>query len=816
MIRKIFNYWKEYLIIVISLLIIRFLFFEVHPQNIVVSEVSSGEIIKKAVDIAGYLQFKSEQYQILPDIKTNAGLIAEYQKKYGVHEGNKLVEQNEIPHVWEITWMKRNSMSFGSSQGEMENLRDFIGRLNLTFDLQGNLIGLKHGISDTSRIMPLSEEDAGKLVKDFSSKYLKNIDIDSFVITRRRPDFEKDRQSLDFKMNKPPKGNREEARIDFTYTAKYFDPSSKTDKKIDVSVTGNKISFIKLVDTKIERVPFEHTGSIHTLINIGIVIATIILIIVLLFRRFRAFELGFKQGIKIAVFTSLAMFISMLFSLSGQISPTFMVGIILAPVFSGIGILTVWSIAESFGREKLKDKFISTDLLLKGYWGNSRIGQAIIKGLALGFALNAFLLALYFILAKVFPIAIVSTSNDYLTNSLGAVHLFFGTISAIALLFFTYVLFTTSYLKDKIKDVLIIVLGGIVFGIMDSGFLVPEYLDIIVQSLIGMIIIRFLLKNDLLSTFIGAAAFYFVFRCQPMLFLNSPMYSLSFLMIVILFGIFILWSLYTFIVKDKVLDFGSLTPAYVARITERERLKRELEIAQEVQISFLPNENPELSEMEIDACCLPASEVGGDYYDYIQFDKNNLGVVIGDVSGKGIQASFYMTLVKGFVKAVCKQTTSPSEILNKLNYLFCENVERGNFITMIFAKIVLSEKRLIFARAGHNPAVVKHVKEGKTVFYQPNGFALGMEVSGQFPRFIEEENIVLDKGDLVIFYTDGITEAMNKNNEEFGTERLQKIIEELNSENPSEIIEKILNGVKSFIGKASQHDDMTLVVLKMN
>jgi sigma-B regulation protein RsbU (phosphoserine phosphatase) len=698
----------------------------------------------------------------------------------------------------------------------MESLRDFIGRLNMTFDLQGNLIGLKHGFSDTSRIMPLSDVEAEKIVKDFSSKYLQNIDTNSFVLSNKRPDFEKDSKAIDFKMNKPPKRVPGEARIDFTFTAKYFDSFSKSDKRIEVSVTGDKISFIKLLDSNIERAHFDKRGDIHTLINIVIVISTIILIIILLFKRFRAFELGFKQGLKIAGFTSSAVLISMLFSFPGQLSANFIIALIFAPLFVGIGILIVWSIAESLGREKWKEKFISTDLLLKGYWGNSRIGIAIIKGFALGFALNAFILLLYYLFSKIFPISIVSTSNEYLTDSFGALDLFFSSVSSVAFLFFTYVLFTTSYFKGKIKDIYLVVFGGIIFGVIDSGYLVPDYYDVLVQSLVGMILIRFFLKNDLLSAFIGAASYYFIFKCQPMLFLNSPLYSQSFIIIIVLAVIFLLWCLYSFIARDKDLDFDSLTPAYVARITERERLKRELEIAQEVQISFLPDENPELKEMEVAARCLPASEVGGDYYDYIKFDDNNLGIVIGDVSGKGIQASFYMTLVKGFVKAVCKQTASPSEILNKLNYLFCENVERGNFITMIFAKIILSEKRLIFARAGHNPAIVKHINEGKTVFYQPNGFALGMEVGAQFPRFIEEENIQLNKGDLVIFYTDGITEAMNKNNEEFGTERLKEVIENITSENPSEIIDKILNGVKSFIGKAPQHDDMTLVVLKIN
>jgi serine phosphatase RsbU (regulator of sigma subunit) len=331
-----------------------------------------------------------------------------------------------------------------------------------------------------------------------------------------------------------------------------------------------------------------------------------------------------------------------------------------------------------------------------------------------------------------------------------------------------------------------------------------------------MVIVWFFLRTDILTAFIGTAAFYFVFRAVPLLMIPSVLYTQSVIVILFLFFGFILWSIYSIATKDKALDFDSLSPAYAARITERERLKRELEIAEEVQISFLPKEDPVLKEISIASRCIPASEVGGDYYDYIHFDDNSIGIVIGDVSGKGIQASFYMTLVKGFLKAVAKQTSSTSGILNKLNELFCENVEKGNFITMVFAKISLAEKRLVFSRAGHNPILIRHFDENKTISYQPKGFALGMEMTGQFPRFIEEENVQLKTGDLIVFYTDGITEAMNKKKEEYGTDRLVHLLNELKNETPVEVIDKVYKDVKNFIGRAPQHDDMTMVVVKVN
>ena len=124
-------------------------------------------------------------------------------------------------------------------------------------------------------------------------------------------------------------------------------------------------------------------------------------------------------------------------------------------------------------------------------------------------------------------------------------------------------------------------------------------------------------------------------------------------------------------------------PSYIQELAQEERMKGELEIAYEVQASFLPRRMPMVEGLDLAAMCLPALEIGGDYYDFVELEKGRLAVVIGDVSGKGIQAAFYMTLVKGFFQTLCRMIDSPAELLRRLNVLFCENVPRGTFISMI-------------------------------------------------------------------------------------------------------------------------------------
>ncbi|MBA4318113.1 MAG: hypothetical protein C0412_06910 [Flavobacterium sp.] len=815
MLKKFYAYWKEISIIAVSFIILRLFFFSFHPQSIINPWVSSSDIQNKSKSIASYLNYNTEPFTLIGQIKPNLGLIDEYQKKYGIEAGNKLIQQNELHHIWDVSWIRGGSMVFSSRERQMENMREFIGRLNLNFDLNGNLIGLNHGFSDTSRISLIPKEEAESIVKKFSAEYMKYINIGSLRLSEKT-ELEKEGNFIVLNQDRVNDNSLKKTRIDYSFIANYYDDLSKSEKRVSISVTGNKISMVKLLDYRINNIPLEKSKTIHDIINAVLITCVIVLIIVLLFKRFRAFEIGLKQGIKVAIIYSILIDAEILISINGTFTIDYLVALVVAPLFAGAGILILWTIAESLGREKWRGKFISMDLFLKGYFTDSRIGNAILKGVALGFFTNALLFVLYFAVSRIFPISITSSSGDYLTIPTGGLKLLLGSIGSTSYLFLVFMIFTVSYLKGKMKDIYLIVLCGVIYGLIDTGLINTDYIDIIIQSIIGIVFIWFFVKYDILASLIGVASGYFIFRAMPLLFIGSPIYVQSFYVIIFLIVLFLLWSLYSISTKDNELDFDSLAPAYVARITERERLKREFEIAEDVQTSLLPNKDPELSELAIAARCLPASEVGGDYYDYIEFDKNNLGIVIGDVSGKGIQASFYMTLVKGFVKAVAKQTNSPSEILNKLNVLFCENVERGNFITMVFAKINFKEKRLIFSRAGHNPVIIKYAKDSKTVLYQPKGFALGMESGAQFPRFIEEENIQLHTGDLVFLYTDGFTEAMNKNKEEFGEQRLREIIEEIQVNDPKEIIEKIFKQVKSFIGKAPQHDDMTIVVVRMN
>ena len=250
-------------------------------------------------------------------------------------------------------------------------------------------------------------------------------------------------------------------------------------------------------------------------------------------------------------------------------------------------------------------------------------------------------------------------------------------------------------------------------------------------------------------------------------------------------------------------------------LTENERLKRELEVARTVQLSLLPQQNPEIEGLDISGTCIPTTEVGGDYYDYFKLNDNTFGIVIADVTGKGTSAAFYMAVVKGIMLSLTAIHSSPKELLSELNRRIFGTMDRRVFITMIYAIIDLKSKTLKFARAGHNALMVRSSKHVKVENFTPKGIGLGLAHESLFDIHISEQKIKFQSGDTFIFYTDGISEAMNEDLEQFGEQKLMEVVTNLNSITAQETNDRIISEVSQFVQGARQHDDITLVTVKV-
>ncbi len=243
---------------------------------------------------------------------------------------------------------------------------------------------------------------------------------------------------------------------------------------------------------------------------------------------------------------------------------------------------------------------------------------------------------------------------------------------------------------------------------------------------------------------------------------------------------------------------------------EKERLQKELEIARGIQLRLLPQHPPYIEGMDLAANNIPAQEIGGDFYDYIPISRGSWGLVIADVSGKGMPAAIFMGLSRTIVRASATDNPSPAAAIKQANELICRDSTSGMFVTLFYAILNAKERKLRYVNAGHNPPLLIR-NGGEVESLRTRGIALGVT------HYIDlqEAERILRPGDTIVFYTDGVTEAINVEEEAFGERRLIEIVRE-NSNLPARgIIGKVEEAVVAFAGKEPQFDDITLLVLKV-
>jgi sigma-B regulation protein RsbU (phosphoserine phosphatase) len=254
---------------------------------------------------------------------------------------------------------------------------------------------------------------------------------------------------------------------------------------------------------------------------------------------------------------------------------------------------------------------------------------------------------------------------------------------------------------------------------------------------------------------------------------------------------------------------------------EKKRLEEELRIARQIQMSLLPRGPVEVPGLAINALCVPAREVGGDYYDFFPLSNDRLGVLIADVAGKGTSAALYMAELKGVVLALSQTFDSPRDLLVEVNRVISDNLDSRSFITITYAVIDLRKGLMTYCRAGHTPLIfLRGPASGApgASILTPSGMVLGLHIEGAAAKFadlLEEESLSLAPGDVIVLYTDGITEAMNASSDLFGESRLSRIVEEHGHLNSAELRERILREIEAFVGDADQHDDMTMILMKV-
>jgi len=249
---------------------------------------------------------------------------------------------------------------------------------------------------------------------------------------------------------------------------------------------------------------------------------------------------------------------------------------------------------------------------------------------------------------------------------------------------------------------------------------------------------------------------------------------------------------------------------------ENERYKEQLNIAKSVQKSLLPDKLPNNDSFCISAYSMAADEVGGDYYDLIPHAKGKYGLIIGDVSGKGTSAAFNMAQMKGIFHSLSQMNLEPDQFMIKANNALSSCLEKSSFITASYYLIDTYKKSVNFVRAGHCPTIVYSGKDKKANILQTDGMGLGIVRNSEYENYVHSNVITYRTGDVILLHTDGITEAMDADRNQFGTEGLKSALEKHAQKEPELIKEGIIEDLYSFLNGQKLDDDYTLVILKFS
>lgn len=262
--------------------------------------------------------------------------------------------------------------------------------------------------------------------------------------------------------------------------------------------------------------------------------------------------------------------------------------------------------------------------------------------------------------------------------------------------------------------------------------------------------------------------------------------------------------------------FGSMLMLLLVELLEKSDVKREIDLAREIQLSLLPNTEHRREQLEMFSFANTAKEVGGDYVDIIETEGGTY-IVIADVSGKGLSAALYMVRMQALVHLIIeKSQPTPKELFLELNNYVKSDIKDKTFVTACAAYFPKEEDNFIFARAGHNAPILYSKERDATFDLRSDGYALGMTSSTNLEQQLQQKKFHFKPGDSVLFYTDGLTEARNELGEEYGSDRLDNILSIYGSLHAKSIIRKVQSSLENFIGAEKPDDDVTFTCVHHN
>jgi sigma-B regulation protein RsbU (phosphoserine phosphatase) len=260
--------------------------------------------------------------------------------------------------------------------------------------------------------------------------------------------------------------------------------------------------------------------------------------------------------------------------------------------------------------------------------------------------------------------------------------------------------------------------------------------------------------------------------------------------------------------------FALYNAVVYSEASEKRRIDRDLDVAHDIQRILLPSAAPAIEGFEIAGLNIPASQVSGDYYDYISLDADRIGIAIADVSGKGVAASLIMAMCRSVLRSVARSSQSAAAVLHEVNRQLYPDIREDMFISMAYLIAQKGSDELVLSRAGHDAPLHFRASDHSVVRINPPGMALGIDSGSVFNRVTGDFRVRLEVGDCLILYTDGVTEALDVNGLEFGISKLIEAVQASAPSGASAILSRITSDLKSFVGGHPQNDDITLIAIR--
>lgn len=689
---------------------------------------------------------------------------------------------------------------------------------NVFVSSQGDITGFRREIPDTAKGNFLPLDKAKELFNSKTAELVKD-NLNEFKMIESKEENYLHRRDYSFRLEKSvPELN-----------AKYIILG-----KVQGTQVGSILHYLEVPQA--DREYFSSMEAMYGTISALSILFLMILAFYLFLKKYHQGEIWLSLGRNIFIFFFSISFISLInmwpsmgngamlgnLSFSNVKMIVFLINGLVIFFFLSLLVFASWTVGESYSRSLWPEKLKGMDAFLKGHFFSLSTGVSLMQGMVIGGALALSVLAGSIFLNTPNSSIFISPTNfqEIFSGYLPALALILdGLIEAnLAAIVLTFFVVNISYRRWRKKWVSILLTGFITA----LGFAVaatPPSLNSLGINLIsyfafGCFLSVLYFQFNLLT--LSSSLFYFTLieRTFTLFATQNSFYTWNLIFVIIAIAITPVVYFISMVRKEEFVLENYGLPSHIQRISERERLKKEMEIAAKVQLSLLPKEEPKINGYDIAAISIPAVEAGGDYFDFVKLSGNKTGIAIGDVSGKGIGAAIYMTLTKGILQAHAEEDVSPRNVLAKVNRLLYKTIEKNSFVSMFYAILDVSTNKILYSRAGHNPGILTNQLSGGTKLLLSKGMALGLEEGNIFSSTLKEEEFELMHGDVCVLYTDGFTEAMNEKDELYGEDRLIHLIEQNRNLTAKELVNLILKEVNNFVAGYPQHDDMTIVILK--